>query len=74
MNKAELIIVFREFRISHVLSHHLHTNTIDDLEISMFEPMLTYLPIEKKPLKKYGQFLAAPLIWITMYHLGMVQR
>uniref|UniRef100_V5GUG9 Cytochrome b5-related protein n=1 Tax=Anoplophora glabripennis TaxID=217634 RepID=V5GUG9_ANOGL len=65
----------REFRISHILSHHLHTNTIDDLEMSLLEPLLEYLPINKTPLKRYGQALViAPLVWLTFFHAPFVKR
>ncbi|CAH2071502.1 unnamed protein product, partial [Iphiclides podalirius] len=41
---------FEDWRISHALSHHLHTNTTNDLELSMLEPFLQYLPSKKKPI------------------------
>lgn len=64
----------REWRISHVLSHHLHTNTIDDYEISSWQPLLQYLPVENKPLYGYGQWLIAPLIWISGFHRALLTR
>ncbi|KAF7280591.1 cytochrome b5-related protein-like [Rhynchophorus ferrugineus] len=64
----------REWRISHILSHHLHTNTIDDLEISAWQPFLQYLPIKEKPLRRYGQWLAAPIIWVTGFHRSYITR
>ncbi|CAH0564509.1 unnamed protein product [Brassicogethes aeneus] len=64
----------REWRISHVLSHHLYTNTVDDLEISSWEPFIQYLPIEKKPLVRYGSYIYAPLLWITSFHLSFIRR
>ncbi|VVD02307.1 unnamed protein product [Leptidea sinapis] len=35
---------YRDFRISHVLSHHLYTNTLMDAELSTLEPFLIYNP------------------------------
>ncbi|KAJ8937274.1 hypothetical protein NQ318_005672 [Aromia moschata] len=64
----------REFRISHVLSHHLHTNTIDDLEISLLEPLLQYMPIDKKPIRRFGCLLIAPIIWVTFFHGSILRR
>ncbi|KAJ8980971.1 hypothetical protein NQ317_013425 [Molorchus minor] len=64
----------REFRISHVFSHHLHTNTIDDLEISLLEPLLQYMPIEKKPAIRWGQICYAPFIWISFFHGNVLRR
>lgn len=64
----------REWRISHVLSHHLHTNTVDDFEISSHEPILQYLPVERSPLKRYGQWFIAPFLWITGFHRALLGR
>lgn len=65
---------FRENRITHVLSHHLHTNTVDDLEISMVEPMLNYLPTKTNNLKRYGQLFIAPVLWLFFFHVNMNAR
>ena len=39
-----------EWRVSHIMSHHLFPNTLLDIELSMHEPLLQYLPTEGKPL------------------------
>jgi hypothetical protein len=36
--------------VSHILSHHLYPNTLLDIEISMHEPLLQYLPVSGKPI------------------------
>ncbi|XP_045534899.1 cytochrome b5-related protein [Papilio machaon] len=41
---------YEDWRISHALSHHLHTNTVNDLELSMLEPFLQYMPAKDKPI------------------------
>ncbi|KAG5882187.1 hypothetical protein JTB14_016455 [Gonioctena quinquepunctata] len=64
----------REWRISHVLSHHLHTNTIDDLEISMIEPFLQYLPTEKSAFQKNVSVLITPLIWLVYFWMPLFTR
>ncbi|XP_050298513.1 cytochrome b5-related protein-like [Anthonomus grandis grandis] len=64
----------REWRISHVLSHHLHTNTIDDYEILSAEPFLNYLPVEKSNFRRYGQWFWAPVFWSTGFHRAFVGR
>lgn len=43
---------YRDWRISHVLSHHLYTNSINDMEISTLEPFLMYLPGEKHVFRR----------------------
>ncbi|XP_061391271.1 cytochrome b5-related protein-like [Musca vetustissima] len=35
---------FNEWRISHALSHHVYTNSLHDLEMSLFEPFLCWIP------------------------------
>ncbi|XP_025425694.1 cytochrome b5-related protein-like isoform X1 [Sipha flava] len=39
----------REWRISHVLSHHVFTNTVQDLEMTLFYPFLHWFPTDDKP-------------------------
>ncbi|KAJ1519750.1 hypothetical protein ONE63_005006 [Megalurothrips usitatus] len=39
-----------DWRVTHILSHHQYPNTLMDIEISMHEPMLLYLPTADKPL------------------------
>ncbi|XP_028136061.1 cytochrome b5-related protein [Diabrotica virgifera virgifera] len=68
------LLQVREWRISHALSHHLYTNTITDLEISMFEPLLNYLPVEKKPLQKVVSVMLAPIMWLTFFHKPAIER
>ena len=44
----------RDWRVSHMLSHHLHTNTFNDLEVSGIEPFFAFLPsTQKNWLQKY---------------------
>ncbi|KAM3967180.1 cytochrome b5-related protein [Aphomia sociella] len=43
---------YRDFRVSHVLSHHLFPNTLMDLEISAFEPLVQWIP--KRSAPKYA--------------------
>ncbi|KAJ8733394.1 hypothetical protein PYW08_001692 [Mythimna loreyi] len=51
-----ILISYRDFRVSHVLSHHLYTNTLMDVEISAFEPIVFWNP-RKKPFYAYFAFL-----------------
>ena len=44
----------RDWRVSHMLSHHLHTNTFNDLEVSGIEPFFAFLPsTQKNWMQKY---------------------
>ncbi|KAG5882183.1 hypothetical protein JTB14_016451 [Gonioctena quinquepunctata] len=64
----------REWRISHVSSHHLHTNTINDLEISSIEPLLQYLPTEKSAFQKNFSVVVAPLLWFLYGWVTLFRR
>ncbi|XP_026496872.2 cytochrome b5-related protein-like [Vanessa tameamea] len=59
---------YRDFRVSHVLSHHLYPNTLMDLEISAFEPLIKFNPRRDKPFyAKFTilvEFLTFPLFFI----------
>lgn len=59
----------KEWRISHVLSHHMYTNTISDLEISSLEPFLQYLPGEKNIIVRYGSWLYSPVVFAFVFLL-----
>nr|CAD7405177.1 unnamed protein product [Timema poppensis] len=65
----------RDWRISHALSHHLYPNTMLDLEVSMMEPVLQWLPYESKStLQRYGSWLWSPLIYSSMFHGQLIIR
>lgn len=55
-----------------MLSHHLHTNTIDDLEIIMWEPIFKYFPIKKEFWSKYIAWIYAPVVWTLQFHLAFI--
>lgn len=66
---------YREWRISHVLSHHLYTNTVHDLEMSLFEPAFQWLPRpEKSWVARYLPLIYAPLIYAIVYHSSYIKR
>ncbi|XP_045494027.1 cytochrome b5-related protein-like [Colias croceus] len=41
---------YADWRITHAMSHHLHTNTAQDIELSLVEPFLQFLPNPNKPI------------------------
>lgn len=47
-----------DWRVTHALSHHLYTNTANDIEISIFVPVWEYLPKPNKTfLQRYGTII-----------------
>ncbi|CAK1546128.1 unnamed protein product [Leptosia nina] len=41
---------YSEWRVTHAMSHHLHTNTAQDIELGLLEPFLQFLPNPNKPI------------------------
>jgi len=68
------LLNYREWRISHAMSHHLYTNTYYDLEISMFEPFLTWIPRPKTTLQKIMSPIISPIVWTLLIAFGTVSR
>lgn len=54
----------QEWRISHALSHHLHTNSLTDVEVTAVEPFLSFLPVAKTKIQLQ---LSVPLLHIFSY-------
>ncbi|XP_063533222.1 cytochrome b5-related protein-like [Cydia strobilella] len=66
---------YRDFRVSHVLSHHLYPNTLMDLEISAFEPLVYWTPRKEKPFfSKYFAFLIELLYFPFKYLIDFFIR
>lgn len=55
---------YRDWRISHALSHHLFPNSLHDVEVLLFEPILCWLPSPK--IKFWAQRYAA---WVYTWIL-----
>lgn len=65
---------FRDFRVSHVLSHHLYTNTLMDLEISALEPFLFYNPRKDKPLHARLGFITEFFLFPFIFLFSFAKR
>ncbi|XP_049870163.1 cytochrome b5-related protein-like [Pectinophora gossypiella] len=61
---------YRDFRVSHVLSHHLYPNTLNDLEVSAFEPLVFWNPRRDVPLLSKFAFL----IELVTFPLGFLKN
>nr|AFV15455.1 delta-6 desaturase-like protein [Eriocheir sinensis] len=47
-----------EWRVTHALSHHLYTNTANDIEISALDPVWVFLPKpDKNLIQRYGSYI-----------------
>ena len=68
------LLNYREWRVSHAMSHHLYTNTYYDLEISMFEPFLQWIPRPKTKLQRILSPIISPIVWILLIAFTVVGR
>lgn len=64
----------RGWRVSHALSHHLYTNTVYDMEISVLEPFLQYLPNEKFFFFTYFSWIYSPIIYSFIFIGYFIRR
>ncbi|XP_059052813.1 cytochrome b5-related protein-like [Achroia grisella] len=59
---------YKEWRISHAMSHHMHTNTLQDIELTLLEPFLTFMPYEDKSFwNQLGAFY-----WPAIYPFSQI--
>ncbi|CAH0605491.1 unnamed protein product [Chrysodeixis includens] len=64
---------YRDFRVSHALSHHLYPNTLMDLEVSAFEPILLWNP-RKKPFYTSMTLLIELAMFPFMFFISFLKR
>lgn len=65
---------YREWRITHVISHHMYPNTAHDLEVLHFEPLMKWIPQHKSELFKILSVVSAPLVWLMVADLTILKR
>ncbi|XP_050723879.1 cytochrome b5-related protein-like isoform X1 [Eriocheir sinensis] len=64
-----------EWRVTHALSHHLHTNTANDIEISALEPFWELLPkSDKKFVQRYAGFIYEQALIAVIYFMELSKR
>lgn len=66
---------YKEWRISHAMSHHLFPNSLHDLEITLFEPLLCWFPSPLKSIaQRYVSWIYSPIIYTFMCLDQLVKR
>lgn len=67
---------YREWRISHAMSHHLYPNSLHDLEVTMFEPFLCWLTDVrvKNMLQRYASWAYGPVVYALLFIQQFVMR
>ncbi|CAL8094431.1 unnamed protein product [Orchesella dallaii] len=63
-----------EWRITHFFSHHLYTNTVMDIELTLF-PTYQFLPNRPKPwIQRYFSILYSHIIYAVGFWVDIVKR
>ncbi|XP_017134250.1 cytochrome b5-related protein [Drosophila elegans] len=60
---------FRNWRVSHALSHHVYANSLHDLEMSMFEPFLCWIPDRHYASKtqRWISVVISPVVYVVLF-------
>lgn len=71
-----LFMNFRDWRVSHVLAHHLYPNTLLDMEMSFLYPFLVWVPSkdEKNWIQRYASFVYSPFLYSLLYPLKFTKK
>jgi len=65
----------KHFRVHHTLSHHLYPNSVLDLEMSLLEPWLPWLPSEDKNLlQRYATWFISPIVYAILFSSDYLRR
>lgn len=62
-----IFMSYRDWRISHVLSHHLYPNSLLDIELKVVEPLLVWFPRPKNFIQRYVSYIYSPLFYSLLY-------
>lgn len=66
---------YKEWRISHAMSHHLFPNSLYDLEIVLFEPIFCWIPSPMKTFtQRYVSWLYSPIIYAFLFVDQLAKR
>lgn len=67
---------YRDWRITHAMSHHMFPNSLLDVEVMLFEPIFCWTPSDKikNTFQRYGSWFYAPVIWMNLYPLEFTKR
>lgn len=67
---------YKEWRLSHAMSHHLYPNSLHDMEIVLFEPILCWLPNRnvKGFVQRYLSWIYSPIIYTFICLDQLVKR
>ncbi|XP_005176332.1 cytochrome b5-related protein [Musca domestica] len=67
---------FADWRISHALSHHIYTNSLYDLEMTLPEPYLCWIPSKEVATKTWRiiSIFLQPVVYALLFFASFSQR
>lgn len=67
---------YRDWRVSHALSHHLYTNSLVDMELLWLEPLFCWVPdaAGKNVINRYGSWVYGPLVYAMFFIVDFLKR
>lgn len=69
-----MMMSYRDWRITHVLSHHLFPNSLLDIEIVSYEPFWVWTIDETKSwMQKYASFVYSPILYLFVFPYNFVK-
>lgn len=69
------LMSYREIQISHVFSHHVYTNSFNDLEVVLVEPAISWFPVSAKSfIQRYLSWFYLWPMFAIMQQMFVVQR
>lgn len=70
-----LFMSYRDWRVSHVLSHHLYPNSLIDIELVFMEPFLVWkLNKDKDWIRRYVSYIYSPFIYCIFYYTEYLKK
>lgn len=69
------LMSYREIQISHIFSHHIYTNSFNDLEVVLAEPAISWFPVATKTfVQRYLSWIYSWLVFAIMSQMLFIQR
>ncbi|TMW39415.1 hypothetical protein DOY81_015505, partial [Sarcophaga bullata] len=70
------LLISTLWRNSHAMSHHVYTNSLYDLEVSLFEPFLCWVPNEhfSSKIRRIISVITEPVLFVFLYPFQFIQR
>ncbi|XP_070503223.1 cytochrome b5-related protein-like [Chironomus tepperi] len=74
-NANFVMLGWRTWRTTHVISHHMYSNSFTDMEITVLEPFVQLLPVHgRSKLEMTLNYLLLPVSYFFPFHGGFIFR